>query len=254
MKNLLESKKSILEEINNQIKECSKHKINDVNNLVHKIGLLRSFIYEYTCLDDETLDTDDEIINWVLTDVWDDLLCSVTNLLIGYYKTVGSCLRNSLEIGIAGLYFQTHQNKPENESKYNEEFIQWDTGASTPSLKKCMKYIRTIHENIGGSKDFYNFDITVNINKLYGELSNFSHGRAFSKSLSKPEALATNNMNLGVGYDEQNFERFSIYINKTISCIATIWLISFPKMLMGKRKLYYPIFEITMNEETFKLI
>ncbi|TON14977.1 hypothetical protein CGH62_27615, partial [Vibrio parahaemolyticus] len=82
----------------------------------------------------ESFDTDDEILNWTMVDVVDDLSAAIWNLGTGFYKTAASCQRGALEMASVSLYFQRLENENPVQGGYNEAFSKWDGGiSSTPN-------------------------------------------------------------------------------------------------------------------------
>lgn len=81
---------------------------------------LETFVRRYCNIEDETIDTDDEILNWVYTEATVDLRSAIWLLSSGFYKASASSLRNALDISTACLYFQIRQNERPQQSCYGD--------------------------------------------------------------------------------------------------------------------------------------
>ena len=201
-----------------------------LTELSARVDYLMDFVYGYTVINDENLDTDDEIINWTFVDVADDLSAAHWNIASGFYKAGASSLRNALDISMASLYFQIRANDPQSDgSKY---FAKWDRGdRDTPNWGE-MKPIINQHFSIVKFNNAYSCDIFGEIYAHFKYLCNFTHSRPFAPTDSTP----TNSINLGSHIAEfhvDNFNRFVDMSKLTLAWIATLWLIAYPDILQS---------------------
>ena len=223
---------------------------NDTANAVivqigNRIDGITNLVYEYTNLSDPTLDTDDEIINWTFPDVNYDLISAAWNLYSCLFKTCASNLRNAFEMSFLSLYFQSRQNidKLNGVPGYNKYFSEWDRGERpTPNWGE-MKSIVKQNVNILAYNSTKHCDIIDEVYSWYGYLCNFTHGKPFENSISNAASKPTNHMNIGTGFDIDNFKRFSKYLEDTISWIATFWSLSFPEILKSSQSKYNSLFK-----------
>jgi len=194
------------------------------------IDMLIDFVYGYTSIDDPSLDTDDEIINWTFVDVADDLNAANWNITCGFYKAAASCLRNALDLATVALYFQIRENAGGVTGGYNRFFAEWDRGdRDTPNWGEMTPLIK----REASVQSFNNKYACSVIDEAYGHfkyLCNFTHSRPFDRHDSTP----TNSINLGSDtpdFDAPTFERLMNLANETIAWIATMWLVSFPGII-----------------------
>src|SRR5439155_14517279 len=93
-----------------------------------------TLLYGYGLLEIPGIDPDDEILNWTIPDVEDDLRSAVLAIAAGCYKSAGAILRSALELSIVALYFQLRQNSSFSKSEEDDAFTKWDRGeADTPN-------------------------------------------------------------------------------------------------------------------------
>jgi len=204
----------------------------ELSLLGSEIDLLTDLIYSYTNVENENLSTDDEIINWTFPDVIDDLISAIWNIYSGLYKTSASCLRNAYEISFVSLYLQIRENmnlkNPTN--KYNIYYSEWDKGETKTPSWGITKPIVKKNPNIINYDKKRSCNIVEEGYSWFSFLCNFTHSRPFDKSLDNTNAIPTNSMNIGVGFDVKNFESFIDYSKVTISWIATFWSLCFPEI------------------------
>lgn len=223
-----------------QILEIAKATVSNINSdsevkdrltkLSVKVRFLHSFIYCYTFLEDNSIDADDEIINWTASDVWYDLTSSIWNLGSGFYKTSASCQRGALEMAAVTLYFQRQQNEDKSTSVYKKDFGKWDSGAdSTPSWGTTKPLLKKLSSVTSFTKE-NGFCPIENAHKHFKYLCSFTHSRAYSPEDGK----GTNSMNMegyAGGFNREEFQRLASAFDSTIAEIASIWAISFPQMV-----------------------
>ena len=163
------------EAYNNTISNSARQK--QVDDLGMSIDVLIDLVYGYTFINDPSLDTDDEIINWTFVDVVDDLNAANWNMACGFYKAGASCLRNSLDLAIAALYFQIRQNREGNSVGYNRFFAEWDRGdRDTPNWGETKDTINQ-ESSIRSFNRMYHCDLVEETHCHFKYLCNFTHGR-----------------------------------------------------------------------------
>lgn len=77
-----------------------------LTDLATSVCNLENFVRGYQWIDDPSLDTDDEILNWVFAEMPTDFSSAIWLLASGFYKASASSLRNALDISTASLYFR----------------------------------------------------------------------------------------------------------------------------------------------------
>ena len=186
-----------------------------------------SFINGYTLTDDKNIDTDDEIINWTIVDVIDDISSAIWNLGTGFYKTSASCQRGALEMASVSLYFQRLENEKPIQGSYNKAFSEWDGGfKSTPNWGATRPLLKN-HSLIKKFEKENGFCIIETAYDHFKYLCSFAHSRAFSPE----DGSGTNSMNMlnqAGEYNEKEFKRIQESLNITIANIASIWAVTYP--------------------------
>lgn len=135
--NIIETATQSVSNLNNHTAIKTK-----LDRLAVKTNSIVSLLYGYTLTETNSIDTDDEILNWTIPDVADDLSATIWNISSGFYKTGASCLRGVLEMGTVSLYFQIFENEKTTPG-YNETFSKWDGGeTSTPDWGKMKPKIK----------------------------------------------------------------------------------------------------------------
>ena len=151
-----------------------------LNILSKKANSIISFIYGYELTENESFDTDDEILNWTIIDVVDDISAAIWNLGTGFYKTAASCQRGALEMASVSLYFQRLENEKPVQGSYNQAFSEWDGGnESTPNWGTTKPRLQK-HSLVDKFKKENGFCV---INEAYNHfkyLCSFTHSRATS--------------------------------------------------------------------------
>ena len=201
-----------------------------LDELAIKTNSIISLLYSYTLTEIETIDTDDEILNWTIPDVANELSATIWNMSSAFYKTAASCLRSALEMGIVSLYFQILENEKPNAKGYNEEFSGWDGGeTSTPNWGKMKPKIKQ-HKNVKQFTSAYGYCPIQAAHDYFKYLCSFTHSRSYSPEDGK----GTNSMNMKneIGcFHEEEFLRISEAMNKTIAMISSTWAIIYPHMV-----------------------
>ncbi|GGI93628.1 hypothetical protein [Shewanella gelidii] len=219
-----------------EIMDVSLQTANDVKNiginsaldtLSKKANSILSFIYGYVLTYDESFDTDDEILNWTIVDVVDDLSAAIWNLGTGFYKTSASCQRGSLEMASVSLYFQRLENESPIQGGYNEAFSKWDGGiSSTPNWGTTKPRLQN-SLLVKKFKDENDFCVIEEAHSHFKYLCSFTHSRAFSPE----DGEGTNSMNMlnqAGEYNQKEFERIVKALDATIANIASIWAVTYP--------------------------
>ena len=119
-------------------------RVEGLKDLGQMVAELEDFVRRYDSIDDDSIDTDDEILNWVYGETTVDLCSSIWLLSSAFYKASASCLRNALDISTACLYFQIKQNEDPELSCYgNTPFAAWDRGnRDTPSWSEMKPILK----------------------------------------------------------------------------------------------------------------
>jgi len=200
-----------------------------LKELAIKTNSLISLIYCYTCIEDSTIDNDDEIINWTIPDVGYDFASTLLNLACGLYKTGASCQRGAIEMAIVSLYFQILENEFSG-TGYNPKFNAWDGGDdSTPNWGTTKPKIKN-HNNVKEFKIQYGYCPIDEVYKHFKYLCSFTH----SRSISHEDGKGTNAMNMKNHPGEfhiDEFNRISELMDETISSIAATWSIVYPQII-----------------------
>lgn len=194
-----------------------------------KTNSLMSLLYTYTFSDNEDISTDDEILNWTLRDVADELSACIWNASSGFYKTAASCLRSALEMAIVSLYFQILENENTTPG-YNEEFDKWDGGeTSTPNWGKLKPKLQQ-DQNVKQFILEFGYCPVQDAHNYFKYLCSFTHSRSYSPEDGK----GTNSMNMKNeigGFHEEEFLRINDAASNTIAMIVSLWAIVFPHVV-----------------------
>jgi hypothetical protein len=182
------------------------------------IDRMMSVVYGYSFIDNDAIDTDDEIINWTFVDVSDDLSAANWNICCGFYKTAASCLRNALDMAIAALYFQARTNQSPEDARL---FVEWDRGdRDTPNWGETTNYLKR-QASIRAFDSENGTDICADVYKHFKYLCNFTHGRPSDPG----DRSYTNSIWMGgdaPGFDSEEFQRLVSLAAATTSWIVTI--------------------------------
>ncbi len=140
----------------------------DLDCLAQRVSTLEQFVRGYEWIDDPSISTDDEILNWAFSEVAFDLCSAIWLLASCFYKTSASSLRTAFEIGIASLYFQMRENTEPKIGAYNKFFEEWDSGVrQTPNWGEMTKFMTTSRPSV----------VSVKIRRL-------THSRKHTSTLS----------------------------------------------------------------------
>ncbi len=201
----------------------------EIRLLETKISNLEKLIRSYESISNDHYDTDDEIINWTLPEIISELHAAISNLALHHYKQVASISRIAFDMAIHQICLQLLQNNDANRrQKLPIEFNSWDNGSSDAPNWKFYKLVLNGNLNIQ-SFNQNGDDIVLKWHKLFKELSNYIHSRAFDQN---GEATTTMNMNREdfYSYDEELFKKYSNIIHKVIDEITFAWIIVFPEL------------------------
>jgi hypothetical protein len=199
-----------------------------IDELAERVDLLYQFVYEYTLIEDTSLNTDDEILNWAFSDAPLDLCSAIWLLSSGFYKNSASCLRNAFDIALASLYFQIRQNTNPVQKGYNKFFAEWDAGSrQTPNWGEMTTFIK----NQPAVKRFCSNQPIDPIAEAYSHfrhLCSFTHTSAYTPK-GEP-VTAINSTGIAPTFDEHFFDRGCKLVEETISHIAILWQVAFPQI------------------------
>lgn len=203
-----------------------------LRDLGQMIAELEDFVRRYESINDDSIDTDDEILNWVYSETNVDLCSSVWLLSSAFYKSSASCLRNALDISTACLYFQVVQNENPEQSCYdNTPFAAWDSGnRDTPSWGEMKPVIKS-QSSISRFKVSFGVDIVDLAHAHFKHLCDYTHSRAFTKNGDPVSAI--NMTGVAPTFDIRFFERGAELIIETVSFIAAMWQAAFPQLASG---------------------
>lgn len=219
-----------------EIMDVSLQTANEIDNvgakkhldlLSKKASSIISFIYGYALTENDLFDTDDEILNWTVIDVVDDLSAAIWNLGTGFYKTSASCQRGALEMASVSLYFQRLENENPVQGDYNKAFAEWDGGiTSTPNWGTTKPRLQN-SPLVKKFKAENGFCVIDEVYSHFKYLCSFTHSRA----ISPEDGEGTNSMNMlnqAGEYNEKEFKRISKALDATIANIASIWAVTYP--------------------------
>lgn len=196
---------------------------------VSELGILstcmQDFVQGYTYIDDDELDTDDEIINWCFGEVSTDMTSAIWLLACGFYKASASSLRNALDIAAASLYFQMRQNSHAG-SGYNPFFSQWDQGArDTPNWGE-MKTILNAQNSVVEFRTKTGLDLVDQTYSVFKHLCGYTHTSAFD--INGAPVTAINLSGTAPAFDADAFDRGCNLAVATMAHIAMLWQVAYP--------------------------
>lgn len=205
---------------------------------IHNLGALSSnlerFVRGYEHINDPSISTDDEILNWVFSEVPTDLAGAIWLLASGYYKASASTLRNAFDIAIASLYFQIRENNKTG-TGYNSFFSEWDRGErQTPNWGEMKTYISS-QPSVKRFKAKNGFDPVDRLYAHFKYLCAYTHTSAFASHGSDP-VTAINMTGVAPSFEEKYFTRGCELVETTVSLIALSWQSVYPQ-IYGTRPL-----------------
>lgn len=181
-----------------------------------------------------------DIIWYHLLDISDELMASIVNSLIGFYRTAASSLRNSLELAANGAYYQRCKNLAEYEKwRKSQNDIRFGNACSQLNALDDVKEINdylfskmrdTLLEERNSRYHGYPGGWT---RKLYSNLSGFVHSRP---DYSSGDMWQSN----GPIYSGQAYGRISALYCDTLALIYVLIKLSRPKLeLPAETKLIF---------------
>jgi len=180
--------------------------------------------------ENDSINTTDEILNWTIIDVVEEISAAIWNLGTGFYKTSASCQRGALEMASVSLYFQRLENEEPIIGGYNKAFSEWDGGiTSTPNWGTTKPRLQN-HPLVLKFKRENGFCIIAEAYDHFKYLCSFTHSRA----VSPEDGEGTNAMNMlnqPGEYNEKEFIRISKALDTTIANIASIWAVTYPHIV-----------------------
>ena len=217
-----------------------------LKNLGQMVAKLEDFVRRYESIDDDSIDTDDEILNWVYSEANVDLCSSIWLLSSAFYKASASCLRNALDISTACLYFQIKQNEqPELSCYANTHFAAWDSGnRDTPNWVEMKPTLKN-QIAISRFKVSSGIDIVDLAHLHFKHLCDYTHSRAYAKNGDPVSAI--NMTGIAPSFDAVCFERGAQLVIETICLIAAMWQAAFPELVSGIPRFGSKPREIPMN-------
>ncbi len=221
-------------------------RVEGLKDLGQMVAELEDFVRRYDSIDDDSIDTDDEILNWVYSETTGDLCSSIWLLSSAFYKASASCLRNALDISTACLYFQIKQNENPEQSCYeNTPFAAWDSGSrDTPSWSE-MKPIIKNQSSISRFKVSFGVDIVDLAHAHFKHLCDYTHSRAYAKNGDPVSAI--NMTGVAPTFDLDCFERGTELIMETVCFIAAMWQAAFPQLASGIPRFGNKPHQVPMN-------
>jgi hypothetical protein len=198
-----------------------------IDGLGKLASALEDFVRGYLLIDDISISTDDEIINWAFAETLTDLAAAIWLLTSGYYKASASSLRNAFDIAVASLYFQIRENRHSGRG-YNRFFAEWDRGdRQTPNWGEMKPFI-------AAQPTVASFVATTGLDPLaaaydhFKNLCAYTHTSAFTAAGDPVTAI--NMTGVAPVFDVKYFSRGCGLASKTISLIAILWQVVFPRI------------------------
>lgn len=227
------------EVLSETVQESGRREILD--KLAESSAVLEKFVYGLTSVEDPDISSDDEILNWTFSESITDLWGSVWLLSSGFYKLSASSLRNSLDIGVAALYFQIRENTNPRAGEYNKFYQEWDVGLrQTPNWGEMKTFISQ-QQSVKRFKYNTGIDIVEEAYEHFKYLCSYSHSGAYAEN--GDPTTSKNSTGVQPIFDKISFDRGVFLYRKTVSLIATIWQVSFPKIILVK-----PLGELTNSD------
>lgn len=186
---------------------------------------VEQFVRGYEMIEDPSLDTDDEILNWTFGECATDLTSAIWLLASGFYKASASSLRNALDIATAALYFQVRENAHKGPG-WNRFYTEWDRGdRQTPSWGE-MKTILAVHPAVVAFAATSGKNLVEEAHGFFHHLCGYTHTSAYD-SRGYP-VTAINLSGTAPAFDLGAFHRGCDLAQETMSHIAMLWQVTFP--------------------------
>lgn len=198
-----------------------------LEELTHKVTMLEELIYKYTLIEQDGISSDDEILNYTIPVVVDELNAAIWNLVSGCYKTSATCLRGALEMGIVALYFQVLEDETGSDQAYSD----WDSGASaTPSWHEIEPVLKR-HMN---AKDFsigFGYCPIQELGLYLQLLNRFAHNSSFSSIIGEGTNIMSMKSGASGQFSQEMFDKIYGAVETTISIIASTWITIYPQIM-----------------------
>jgi hypothetical protein len=200
-----------------------------LTDLARSVCTLENFVRGYQWIDDPSLDTDDEILNWAFAEMPTDFSSAIWLLASGFYKASASSLRNALDISTASLYFQIRQNTDPAVGNYNRFFAEWDRGdRQTPGWGEMKPFISK-QPSVASFRANTGNDIVEQAYDHFRYLCAYTHTSAFAPNGDPVTAI--NMTGVAPIFDERFFVRGCELTSRTASIIAMLWQVTFPQII-----------------------
>jgi hypothetical protein len=151
--------------------------------------------------------------NFAYTESQYEIECSYQLLKLSFYKYAFISLRNALELGLLSIYWDKDDN--------SEITIQdWHSSRQdTPFKRQVIAGLKTI-DNI--NKFCRHYDLFAKIDKLYGNLSDFTH--------TKGHLYSGQNLNRAnfTRFNENVIVNWAKYLEQVIQILLTVHILKYP--------------------------
>jgi hypothetical protein len=199
-----------------------------LDSLAKSASSLEAFIRGYERIDDPSIDTDDEILNWAFSETPTDLASAIWLLASGFYKASASSLRNAFDIATASLYFQIRENTGPAVGGYNRFFAEWDRGdRQTPNWGEMKTFIAN-RPTVKTFMSAHGVDMVEYAYEHFKYLCGYTHTSAFANNGDPVTAI--NTTGVAPAFNVEYFDRGCELAEKTISLIAMLWQVVFPQI------------------------
>lgn len=199
-----------------------------LDSLAMSVSSLEAFIRGYEHIDDPSIDTDDEILNWAFSETSTDFASAIWLLASGFYKASASSLRNAFDIAVASLYFQIRENTDPAASGYNRYFAEWDRGdRQTPNWGEMKTFIGN-RPTVKAFMSSHGVDMVEYAYDQFKYLCGYTHTSAYANNGDPVTAI--NTTGVAPAFDVEYFDRGCRLAERTISLIAMLWQVVFPQI------------------------
>ena len=166
---------------------------------------------------------DDEVL-YTTADVEADFRAALWNLACGFYKSSASCMRNGLDVGVAGLHFLISSNLGDG------SFLLWNEGKlDTPNWPTMKKTINAVPFVIEFNR-LHKVDLFKLVHEHFKSLCSFTHSRPYT-----PKGDPSNSTSMDGGsspnFSENDFDAMLMMAHNTMRCLGTIWLAAYPNII-----------------------
>lgn len=200
-----------------------------LDTLAKTVSALEAFVRGYERIDEPSIDSDDEILNWAFSETPTDFSSAIWLLASGFYKASASSLRNALDISTASLYFQIRENTDPATGDYNRFFAEWDRGErQTPSWGEMKPFISK-QPSVVRFRANTGIDILEEAYDHFRYLCAYTHTSAFARNGDPVTAI--NMTGVAPIFDERYFARGCELTARTVSTIAMLWQAVFPQII-----------------------